>query len=255
MQFRFSAPSALLVAVAALAGCSRRFWRLGQRRCVRLLRNRCEGALPEQLQPGLQLHGLSAHGYRAGREPRPVLQPGHQIRPPSPRRRSNCARPAAAAGRRVFVDGSRVEFVPTLLVSGGQTFFGFKPGETLTMTLPGRPSKTSVTVRSTSGEPFKETLTCTLVANQGIVDHNGVRLRPCWCRRPPGSWVGRRALDDRPARRLQRDGRCDAIPCRHGWQRAGDLLGAPHAFGWRWLGARNAAAGAGCALWHVAARL
>ena len=36
-----------------------------------------------------------------------------------------------------LVHGQVVEFVPQLLVVGGQTFFGFRANETYTMTLPG----------------------------------------------------------------------------------------------------------------------
>jgi hypothetical protein len=73
----------------------------------------------------------------------------------------------------LFVNGSQVEFVPTLSISGGQTFFGFAAGETYTMTIPGGDEQTAV-VRSTSGKPFERTLTCTLQPTLGIVDLNGV---------------------------------------------------------------------------------
>jgi len=72
-----------------------------------------------------------------------------------------------------FVNGKQVEFVPTLSISGGQTFFGFSAGETYTLTIPGGDSQTAV-VRSTSGKPFERTLLCTMTASLGIVDFNGV---------------------------------------------------------------------------------
>ena len=72
-----------------------------------------------------------------------------------------------------FVNGPRVEFVPTLSISGGQTFFGFTTGETYTMTIIGGDNQPAV-VRSTSGKPFGQTLTCTLQSSLGIVDLNGV---------------------------------------------------------------------------------
>ncbi len=75
-----------------------------------------------------------------------------------------------------YVNGTQVEFVPTLRISGGQTFYGFTPGETYTLTIVGGSGQSAV-VRSTSGQPFAETLTCTLIANQGIVDHNGAAPR------------------------------------------------------------------------------
>lgn len=72
-----------------------------------------------------------------------------------------------------LVNDNRVEFVPTLSISGGQTFFGFTSGETYTMTVVGGAGQSEI-VRSTSGKPFTGTLTCTLQSNQGIVDLNGV---------------------------------------------------------------------------------
>ena len=75
-----------------------------------------------------------------------------------------------------FVSGKQVEFVPTLAISGGQTFFGFSAGETYTMTVLGGADQQSV-VRSTSGKPFERTLTCTLQVTRGIVDLNNVPPR------------------------------------------------------------------------------
>ncbi|MFK7742887.1 MAG: Ig-like domain-containing protein [Planctomycetota bacterium] len=72
-----------------------------------------------------------------------------------------------------FVNGSIVEFVPTLSISGGQTFFGFTNGETYTMTIVGGENEAEV-VRSTSGRPFAVPLVCTLQSTRGIVDLNGV---------------------------------------------------------------------------------
>jgi hypothetical protein len=74
------------------------------------------------------------------------------------------------------VDGRTVKFLPSLSISGGQTFFGFTSGETYTMTILGGDSQTSV-VRSTSGRPFDRTLSCTLRSTVGIVDLNGVAPR------------------------------------------------------------------------------
>ena len=75
-----------------------------------------------------------------------------------------------------FVNGNQVEFVPTLSISGGQTFYGFAAGETYTMTIPGGLNEVAV-VRSTSGKPFERTLTCELQPTLGIVDLNGVPPR------------------------------------------------------------------------------
>ncbi|MCA8963660.1 MAG: Ig-like domain-containing protein [Planctomycetes bacterium] len=75
-----------------------------------------------------------------------------------------------------FVNGNQVEFLPTVLISGQQTFYGFSPGETYTMTIVGGENQNAV-VRSTSGKAFAQQLSCTLVSNQGIIDHNGVPPR------------------------------------------------------------------------------
>ena len=75
-----------------------------------------------------------------------------------------------------FVNGNTVEFVPTLSISGGQTFFGFSAGETYTMTLPGGDTELNV-VRSTTNKPFEKSLTCTLQSTRGIVDLNGIAPR------------------------------------------------------------------------------
>ena len=72
-----------------------------------------------------------------------------------------------------FVQANQVQFVPTLSISGGQTFFGFTSGETYTMTVLGGNDQASV-VRGVSGRPFGATLTCTLQSTLGIVDLNGV---------------------------------------------------------------------------------
>jgi hypothetical protein len=83
-----------------------------------------------------------------------------------------------------LVTGNRVEFVPTLSISGGQTFFGFSAGETYTMTIPGGNTQNGV-LRSTSGKPFGKTLTCTLRASLGIIDLNGVPPRATLTVPPP----------------------------------------------------------------------
>lgn len=72
-----------------------------------------------------------------------------------------------------FVVDNRIEFVPTLLISGAQSFFGFRASDTYTLTIPGFGDAPEV-LKSSSGQPFKETFTCSLVVSQGIRDHNGV---------------------------------------------------------------------------------
>lgn len=86
-----------------------------------------------------------------------------------------------------FVNGKIVEFVPTLSISGGQTFFGFSAGETYTMTIPGGGNQLNV-VRSTSGKPFDQTITCTLQSTRGIVDLNGVAPRATLIVPPQTLW-------------------------------------------------------------------
>ncbi len=75
-----------------------------------------------------------------------------------------------------IVENNVVKFVPTLLLSGNSTYFGFQSGETYTMTIVGGSNQPEI-VRSTSGTPFGQTLSCTLNSVLGIVDQNGVAPR------------------------------------------------------------------------------
>jgi len=75
-----------------------------------------------------------------------------------------------------LVRGSVVEFVPQVLVVGGQTFFGFRPGESYTMTLPGGSGELN-SIRSTSNDPLTSTITCTLNVTRGIIDLNNAPPR------------------------------------------------------------------------------
>lgn len=75
-----------------------------------------------------------------------------------------------------LVNRGVVEFVPRILVVGGQSFFGFRAGETYTMTLPGGRNDPNV-LRSTSGDPLLSTVSCTVNVSRGIVDLNGVPPR------------------------------------------------------------------------------
>lgn len=72
-----------------------------------------------------------------------------------------------------FVNGNQVEYVPTLLTSGGATFFGFRSGEVYTLTIPGG-AEAEIGLRGTGGQQFASTYTCTLAVTQGIQDLNGV---------------------------------------------------------------------------------
>lgn len=86
-----------------------------------------------------------------------------------------------------FVNGNQVEFVPTLAIAGGQTFFGFESFETYTMTILGGDGTAGV-LRSTTGKPFGKQLTCTLRATRGIVDPNGVSPIATLVVPPPPRW-------------------------------------------------------------------
>jgi hypothetical protein len=70
-----------------------------------------------------------------------------------------------------LVSGNRIEFVPTLSTSGGQTFYGFTNGETYVMTIIGTNDVPAV-VRGTSGRPFGQTLSCTLESRRGVIDYD-----------------------------------------------------------------------------------
>ncbi len=72
-----------------------------------------------------------------------------------------------------LVNSQVVEFVPRILTIGSQSFFGFKAGETYTMTLPGGIGEPNA-IRSTAGDVLGETVSCTLRVTGGIVDLNGV---------------------------------------------------------------------------------
>lgn len=88
-----------------------------------------------------------------------------------------------------FVNGNQVEFVPSLQISGGETFFGFQANEVYTMTLPAGFGEPSV-VRSTSGKPLGRPLSCTLRSSLGIVDLNGVAPRATLISPPSAQWNG-----------------------------------------------------------------
>ena len=161
MQFRSSAPAALLVALAGLSGCS------GGSASVGSATFDCAGDVVKALCLQSCSLGCSSTGclrtdiaqnevivlqFSADVDPSTVNTSTIQLRT------ANGDLPVGE----FLVVANRVEFKPTLRVSGGQTFFGFSPGLTYTLTLPGGPD--AVCVTSTSGHKFKEPLTCTLVA-------------------------------------------------------------------------------------------
>lgn len=71
-----------------------------------------------------------------------------------------------------LVNGNLVEFKPQVLTQGAQSFFGFQAGETYTLSIAG--GSGSNTVRSTSGDPLFNPVSCTLRVTRGIIDLNGV---------------------------------------------------------------------------------
>ncbi|MCB9877375.1 MAG: hypothetical protein H6835_07215 [Planctomycetes bacterium] len=113
-----------------------------------------------------------------------------------------------------FVNGYQVEFVPTLSITGGQTFYGFTTGETYTMTIIGGDNQPAV-VRSTSGKPFGQTLTCTLRSVLGIQDLNQSPPSAILIS-PPTSQIDAAPLD--AAIRLEFNELIDATPFLSGTQ-------------------------------------
>lgn len=174
MQFRSSAPAALLVALAGLSGCS------GGSASVGSVTFDCAGDAAKALCLQSCSLGCSATGCLRtdiAQNEIIVLQFSEDIDPSTVNTTTIQLRTASGdlpVGDFLVV-GNRVEFKPTLRVSGGQTFFGFVPEETYTLALPG--GVDAVCVTSTSGHKFKEPLTCSLVVSQGIKDLNGVPPR------------------------------------------------------------------------------
>ncbi len=73
---------------------------------------------------------------------------------------------------RLLVSGSTIAFVPDLRISGGQTSFGFRPGETYFLSVPdGNTSQQAL--RSQSGDLLSASVNCSMIVSRGIVDLNG----------------------------------------------------------------------------------
>lgn len=172
MQFRTTASLALLVALAGLAGCS------GGSATAGAANFSCTGTDPNALCLSNCNLGCSSTGCLRTdiyQNEILILQFSDPVDPSTVD--PTTIRLRTAAGEQpvgeFFVNGNQVEFVPTLLVSGGQTYFGFRPNEAYTLTIPGG-KKEPITVRSTSGQPFLATYSCTLLPSLGIRDINGV---------------------------------------------------------------------------------
>lgn len=71
----------------------------------------------------------------------------------------------------VFVVDNTIVFQPQARLVGGQTRFGFRAGETYTLTLPG--AGTGAAIRSTSGQELGQTILCTLKITEGLIDLDG----------------------------------------------------------------------------------
>ncbi len=175
MSVRRSHHVALLLALGALAGCS------GGGSGTASVSFDCASANPKVICLSSCNLGCSATGCSISdiaQNAVIILQFSEEIDPATVTPSS--IRFRTASGEQpvgvFFVNGKQVEFVPTLAISGGQTFFGFSAGETYTMTIPGGDGQPAV-VRSTSGKPFEKTLSCTLTSSLGIVDQNGVAPR------------------------------------------------------------------------------
>lgn len=174
-QGHASAGIALLVALSALAGCS------GGGGSTGTVTFSCAGTNPQAICLESCNLGCSATGCSRtdiAQNEIIIFQFSEDIDPGSVSPSS--IRFRTASGEQpvgeFFVNGRQVEFVPTLSISGGQTFFGFSAGDTYTLTIPGGDTQPAV-VRSTSGKPFAKTLTCTVQSTLGIVDLNGVAPR------------------------------------------------------------------------------
>jgi len=172
MLFRPTAPLALFVALVGLSGCS------GGGSAVGGANVTCVGADSEVLCLTNCNLGCSTTGCLRtdiAQNEILILQFSSDVDPATVNSSTIRLRTASGAPPvgEFFVNGNQVEFVPTLLVSGGETFFGFRPGETYSLTIPGGVDEPE-TIRSTSGRPFQKLFTCALVSNQGIQDLNGV---------------------------------------------------------------------------------
>ncbi|MCR9243399.1 MAG: Ig-like domain-containing protein [bacterium] len=172
MLFRITAPVALLIALVGLAGCSGGEASVGEGRIA------CDGDDVTALCLFNCSLGCSQTGCLRSdiaQNEILILQFSDEVDPATVN--PSTIRLRTASGElpvgEFFVNGRQVEFVPTLLISGGQTFFGFRPGEVYTLTIPGSRTEPN-TVTSTSGFAFAETFTCSLVTSQGIQDLNGV---------------------------------------------------------------------------------
>lgn len=103
------------------------------------------------------------------------LQLSNEIDPSTVNAASVSLRTAAGevpAGR-ILVSGRRLTFIPEVIVNGASTSFGFKEGETYTLTLPGG-SQDPLALKSVNGDSLGSTLRCNLTVSQGLVDADGL---------------------------------------------------------------------------------
>lgn len=172
MRFRLSSAIAVVVAVAGLTGCS------GGSPKGAALSASCSGADANVLCLSNCSLGCRTDGCEIteiAQNENIVLTFSRNVDPNTVNATTIQFRTASGAEPvgEFLVNGQVVEFVPQVLVVGGQSFFGFQAGETYTMTLPGGPGEIN-SLRSTAGDPLEKTLRCTLNVSRGIIDLNGV---------------------------------------------------------------------------------
>lgn len=175
MHVRFSTSLALVVALAGLTGCQ------GGSEASAVALPTCDGARINALC--LSSCSLGCRGTRCeitdiAQNENVVLVFNTEVDPLSINEntiqfRTSAGEPPVGT---FLVNGNVVEFVPQVLVVGGQSFFGFRAGETYTMTMPGGKNEPNA-VKSTSGDPLKETISCSLNVTRGIVDLNNAAPR------------------------------------------------------------------------------
>ncbi len=173
MHVRSFAPLALVVALSGLTGCSG-----GGSGVATAVASACAGAKVNALcltNCSLACNGGRCELTEIAQNENVVLVFSQDVDPRSVSTSSIQFRSASGdvpVGE-YLVNGNVVEFVPQVLVVGGLSFFGFRAGETYTMTLPAGASNPNA-LRSTSGDPLLQPLSCTLNVSRGIVDLNGV---------------------------------------------------------------------------------
>lgn len=175
MHVRFPLPIALVVALAGLTGCNG-----GGSSTANAAPASCAGTAVNALcltSCSLGCSGTRCEITEIAQNQNIVLVFSRDVDPSTVN--ESTIRFRTASGEKpegnFFTNGNVVEFQPSVLVVGGSSYFGFRAGETYTMTLPGGSGQVN-SVRSTSGDPLLASITCSLNVTLGIVDLN--RLPP-----------------------------------------------------------------------------